>query len=294
MNHENDAASLSPAQRKALKASAHHLKPVVMIGDAGLSDTVMAEAQLALRAHELIKIRVLGDDRARRDALMRELCSALGCAPVQTIGKLLVVYRPRENLDEGGAPSASAQRRRRGPHRPKKALGARKESDGGKAPPAARKPAAPRRKSAGARQATAPPARPARAGAARPPKAAASRTSASGGGRRPDAGVASKARAAGPSGKSTRAARPKTLQTSPRSRPPGGAAKSQGGVTMTTPRKKSLSTRTAGKRTDLHAADRPPAKKGRPTKATQGPVHLQGKAGPRTGGARSRAKGGKG
>ena len=58
--------------------------------------------------------------------------------------------------------------------------------------------------------------------------------------------------------------------------------------------KKSLSDKTAGKRTDLHSAEKPPVKKGQPTKESQGPVHLQGKSGPRTGGRRDRAKGGKG
>jgi len=106
--------ALTPADRKALRARAHHLDPVVMIGDAGLSRAVLAEADRALGAHELIKIRVLGDDRAQRQALLTEICSALGCAPVQSIGKLLVVYRPKPIED------AAAPKRPRGPHLPKK------------------------------------------------------------------------------------------------------------------------------------------------------------------------------
>ena len=106
--------ALTPADRKALRARAHHLDPVVMIGDGGLSRAVLAEADRALGAHELIKIRVLGDDRAQRQALLTEICSALGCAPVQSIGKLLVVYRPKPIED------TAAPKRPRGPHLPKK------------------------------------------------------------------------------------------------------------------------------------------------------------------------------
>ena len=89
------APALSAAERKALRALGHHLDPVVMIGDAGLSAAVLAEAARALNAHELIKIRVLGDDRQARAQMMADLCAALGCAPVQSIGKLLLVWRPR-------------------------------------------------------------------------------------------------------------------------------------------------------------------------------------------------------
>ena len=207
MNHENEAVSLSPAERKALRASAHHLKPVLMIGDAGLSDTVMAEARRALTAHGLIKIRVLGDDRARREALMRELCSALDCAPVQMIGKLLVVYRPREGVDEGGSPSASALRRRRGPHRPKKVLGARADSGDDKAAPG-RAPAARKRKGAASRPAKPTPARAAKSASAHPSKSATSRPA-----RSSSAGAAKplSARSAKPA--STRAAKPASTRT---------------------------------------------------------------------------------
>ncbi len=85
---------LTPAQRKHLKSLAHGLKPVAMIGSAGLTQAVLTEVQRALEAHELIKIRVLNDDRTQREAWLREICSALQAAPVQHIGKLLLVYRP--------------------------------------------------------------------------------------------------------------------------------------------------------------------------------------------------------
>ena len=98
--------TLTPAQRRALRARAHHLHPVVMIGDAGLTATVTREIDIALKSHELIKIRVLGDDRDARQSLIDSICSQLDAAAVQHIGKILVVYRPRPD----GEPAASASR----------------------------------------------------------------------------------------------------------------------------------------------------------------------------------------
>jgi RNA-binding protein len=87
---------LTPEQRKFLKAQAHALKPVVMIGTQGLSEAVILEAGRAIAAHELIKIRVLGDDRDARETYLAGLCEALGASPVQHIGKLLLIYKPAE------------------------------------------------------------------------------------------------------------------------------------------------------------------------------------------------------
>lgn len=87
---------LSPAQRKFLRSLAHDLKPVVMIGTSGLTEAVLREAARSLDAHELIKIRVLNDDRVERESYMRAICDALGATPVQHIGKLLLIYRPAE------------------------------------------------------------------------------------------------------------------------------------------------------------------------------------------------------
>ena len=92
--HGND---LTPAQRKALRARAHNLDPVVMIADKGLSGSVLAEIALALKSHELIKIRVQAE-REARDAMLLEICARSGASPVQHIGKILVVYR--ENPDK--------------------------------------------------------------------------------------------------------------------------------------------------------------------------------------------------
>ncbi len=84
---------LSAAQRKALRAKAHGLDPLVRIGDAGLSDAVVRETDIALTAHGLIKVRVFGDDREARETIGATLCERLGCALVQSIGKLLVLWR---------------------------------------------------------------------------------------------------------------------------------------------------------------------------------------------------------
>ena len=88
---------LTPDQRRHLKSLAHHINPVVMIGNNGLTDSVIREIAVSLDAHELIKIRVLGDDRELREQYFQKICSDLGAAPVQHIGKLLLIYRPSEN-----------------------------------------------------------------------------------------------------------------------------------------------------------------------------------------------------
>jgi putative YhbY family RNA-binding protein len=88
------AIELTPAHRKQKRGDAHHLEPVVMIGAEGLSDAVLKEADAALNAHGLIKVRVFSDDRSAREALLLQMSEALGAAPVQHIGKLLVLWRP--------------------------------------------------------------------------------------------------------------------------------------------------------------------------------------------------------
>lgn len=89
------AIQLSIAERKAHRAEAHHLDPVVMIGNEGLTPAVRKEADAALNAHGLIKIRVLGDDREARENIYQQLCDGLNAAPIQHIGKLLVLWRPK-------------------------------------------------------------------------------------------------------------------------------------------------------------------------------------------------------
>ena len=86
-------APLNAALRRELRARAHALKPVVMIGDSGLTPTVAAEINRSLDSHELIKIRVSGAERDDRDGLLEAICERTGAAAVQHIGKMLVVYR---------------------------------------------------------------------------------------------------------------------------------------------------------------------------------------------------------
>ena len=88
------AIQLSPAQRKEHRAAAHHLDPVVLIGAEGLTPAVEKEVDSALNAHGLIKVRVFGDDRAAREAIFERLTDQLSAAPIQHIGKLLVLWRP--------------------------------------------------------------------------------------------------------------------------------------------------------------------------------------------------------
>src|SRR5262245_11567153 len=109
--------ALTSAERRALRARAHALHPVVMIGEAGLTPAVLKEVDIALKSHELIKIRVLGDDRDLRASMIGEICAALDAAPVQQIGKILVVFRPRPEADE---PKPAPRRPRKPKFRPKR------------------------------------------------------------------------------------------------------------------------------------------------------------------------------
>lgn len=115
---------LSPTERQALKGRAHRLDPVVLVGAEGLGAPVLAEIERALAAHELIKIRVMGRDRADREQLLAQVCEATGAAPVQHIGKVLVVFReaPQAPLPPEArrpAPPRKRSRARRPPRRAK-------------------------------------------------------------------------------------------------------------------------------------------------------------------------------
>ncbi|SAL66014.1 CRS1/YhbY domain-contain protein [Caballeronia cordobensis] len=101
------ALKLSPAERADLRSQAHALKPVVLVGAEGLTDAVFKEINVHLEAHQLIKVRVFGDEREARVAIYDEICDRLNAAPIQHIGKLLVIWRP-----EGAAPKSRATRTR--------------------------------------------------------------------------------------------------------------------------------------------------------------------------------------
>jgi RNA-binding protein len=91
---------LTPAQRKDHRALAHHLDPVVMIGGDGLTANVKKEIDAALNAHGLIKVRVFSDDRTARDTMFQTLADELNAAPIQHIGKLLVLWRPQPEKEK--------------------------------------------------------------------------------------------------------------------------------------------------------------------------------------------------
>jgi RNA-binding protein len=101
------ALKVTSEQRAALRSQAHALKPVVLVGADGLTDAVLAEIQVHLAAHQLIKIRVFGDERDERVAVYDAICDQLNAAPIQHIGKLLVIWKPEE---EAVRPSARGRR----------------------------------------------------------------------------------------------------------------------------------------------------------------------------------------
>ncbi len=95
---------LTPTQRRDLRARAHHLDPVVIVGHHGLTAAVLHEVDLALTAHQLLKVRVGIDAREEREAMLARICAELGCAPVQHLGKVLVLWRPNP---EAAAPKVA-------------------------------------------------------------------------------------------------------------------------------------------------------------------------------------------
>ena len=117
---------LTPAERKEKRGDAHHLDPVVMVGADGLTTAVLKEAEVAIRSHGLIKVRVFSDDRAAREAMLLEMADKLDAAPIQHIGKLLVLWRPMEEVEAERTPDTNLGPRvvkilkfsKRGNHRP--------------------------------------------------------------------------------------------------------------------------------------------------------------------------------
>ncbi|MFP5382995.1 MAG: ribosome assembly RNA-binding protein YhbY [Gammaproteobacteria bacterium] len=85
--------ALSATEKKHFRGIGHHLKPVVMVGGNGLSETVLAELERALEEHELIKVKVAAEDRDTRRALVDELPARCGCEIVATIGNIALIYR---------------------------------------------------------------------------------------------------------------------------------------------------------------------------------------------------------
>jgi RNA-binding protein len=94
----HSAPELSERQRRHLRGRAHALKPVILLGNAGLTEGVVAETARALNDHELIKVRAPGGDREGRDALFAALAGRTGSVLVHRIGNVAVLYRPHPEL----------------------------------------------------------------------------------------------------------------------------------------------------------------------------------------------------
>jgi RNA-binding protein len=86
--------NLSNTEKKTLKATAHSLKPAVMIGQQGLTEAVLAEIDTALDAHGLIKIRTRGADKNKRSEQGEQIEQQLNANVVDKIGGITVLYRP--------------------------------------------------------------------------------------------------------------------------------------------------------------------------------------------------------
>ena len=135
---------LTPAERREQRAAAHHLDPVVLIGGDGLTPAVKKEIDAALNAHGLIKVRVFHDDRVARELMYQELTAELNAAPIQHIGKLLVLWRPKpakeKAVDEDRRPGPKdvkvLKHSKRGGQRPEvkvvRVLGNQRLTPGGK------------------------------------------------------------------------------------------------------------------------------------------------------------------
>jgi RNA-binding protein len=104
------AIELTPAERKSLKADAHDLSPVAAIGKAGITPAVLKEIDTCLRSHGLIKVRAGSDEREERAAWLLELAEQLECAPVQNIGRVLVLWRPKPDEPAATAPGQRARK----------------------------------------------------------------------------------------------------------------------------------------------------------------------------------------
>ena len=104
-------SNLSAAERKALKARAHNLHPILQLGEKGLTDAVIAEIDRALGAHELIKVRAAPLNRDEREVALASICERTNAQAIQHIGKMLIIYRKKP--EEPKKPTRSARPRSR-------------------------------------------------------------------------------------------------------------------------------------------------------------------------------------
>ncbi len=110
---------ITPQQRRELSAQAHSISPIVMIGKLGLSPSVIGEIDKALLSHELIKVKVAVNDKKIRETLLEEICLQLHAAPVNHIGRVLVLYRPKP-IETEKTPATSLFKKKREPRRSKR------------------------------------------------------------------------------------------------------------------------------------------------------------------------------
>jgi RNA-binding protein len=89
--------TLSNKQKQYLKGLAHSLKPVVQLGNNGLTEGVLAEIEGAIKHHELIKIKIPTDDRDEKTLIMDAIVRETGAFKLQTVGHVLVLFKPSDD-----------------------------------------------------------------------------------------------------------------------------------------------------------------------------------------------------
>jgi putative YhbY family RNA-binding protein len=115
---------LTTVQRRALRAAAHHLHPLVTIAAKGLAESVLKEIDRSLAAHELIKVKLQGVEREESAAMLDHICAELHCAPVQHIGKVLVLWREKPTEEKTTATPAPRRKPKPKPQTKKAAAAA--------------------------------------------------------------------------------------------------------------------------------------------------------------------------
>lgn len=87
---------MKTSEKNALKARAHHLHPVILVGGKGVTPALIEETNIALQAHELIKVKVVGEDKEERKAMALAICEATTAEFIQLIGNIAIIYRKRQ------------------------------------------------------------------------------------------------------------------------------------------------------------------------------------------------------
>ncbi len=103
--------TLTESQKKYLRRLGHDLRPLIMVGDGGLSDTLLVEFESTLAHHELIKVSVRVGDRAARDAIIEEFCSKGSAQLIQRVGNIALLYRENPDKKKIMIPNRKANKR---------------------------------------------------------------------------------------------------------------------------------------------------------------------------------------